>query len=91
MNISITKEEFDAIYEVLDQVETDYQAASDPDYLMTMGETIGQVNNVLRKYMKACQKVAEFKKARFYVAERNPHLRPRDIDKMTRKLIKKIK
>lgn len=91
MNISITKKEFDAINDVLDQVETDYEAASDPDYLKTMGESIGHVNNVLRKYKKACQKVAEFEQARFYVAERNPHLRPRDIDKMTRKLLKKIK
>lgn len=91
MNISITNKEFHAIYDILDQVETDYSAASDPDYLNTMGETIDHVNNVLRKYKKACQKDAEFKQARFYVAERNPHLSPREIDKMTRKLIRKIK
>ena len=93
MTITITEKEFDAIRAVLDQVETDYEAASDPDYLKTMGESIDHVNNVLRKYKSARQKANEFQQARAYVAERNRNrgLLARDIDRLTRQVIKKIK
>lgn len=93
MTITITEKEFDAIRAVLDQVETDYEAASDPDYLKTMGESIDHVNNVLRKYKAARQKANEFQHARAYVAERNRNrgLLARDIDRLTRQVIKKIK
>lgn len=93
MTITITEKEFDAIRAVLDQVETDYEAASDPDYLKTMGESIDHVNNVLRKYKAAQVKAREFQQVRAYVAERNRNrgLRARDIDKLTRQVIKKTK
>lgn len=93
MTITVTEKEYNAIYEVLNQVETDYEAASDKKYLESMSETIDLVNNVLDKYKKARFKAAEFKQVRAYVAERNRNrcLRPRDIDKMARQLLKKIK
>ena len=93
MTITITEKEFDAIRAVLDQVETDYEAASDPDYLKTMGESIDHVNNVLQKYKAARQKANEFQQARAYIAERNRNrgLLARDIDRLTRQVIKKIK
>ena len=56
MTITITEKEFDAIRAVLDQVETDYEAASDPDYLKTMGESIDHVNNVLISQKKGGEK-----------------------------------
>ena len=93
MTITITSKEFDAINEVLDQVRTDYEAASNEEYLESMGETMSLVRNVLEKYRKARQKAAEFQMARAYVAERNRNkgLRPRDIDKLTRQLLRKVK
>lgn len=91
MTITITRKEYDAISSVLDQVKTDYEAASDQDYLKTMGESIEQVYKVLRKYQAALRKANEFKSIRAYVAERNRGLRARDIDKLTRQVIKKIK
>lgn len=92
MTITVTEKEYNAIYEVLNQVGTDYEAASDKKYLESMSETIGLVNNVLDKYKKARFKAAEFKQVRAYVAERNRNrLRPRDIDKVARQLLKKIK
>ncbi len=91
MTITITAKEYDAIYEILDQVCTDYEAASDEEYLKTTRELINLVQNVLNKYNKARQKVNEFQQARAYVSARNRNLRPRDIDKLTRRLLKKIK
>ena len=93
MTITITEKEYDAISAVLDQVVTDYEAASDQDYLKTMGEAIGHVYKVLRKYQVARREANEFKQVRAYVAERNRNrgLRARDIDKLTRQEIKKIK
>jgi len=93
MTITITAKEYDAINEVLDQVRTDYEAATNEEYLESMGETMSLVRNVLEKYRKARQKAADFQMARAYVAERNRNkgLRPRDIDKLTRQLLRNIK
>lgn len=93
MTITITEKEYDAISEVLDQVCTDYEAAFDEEYIQSMTVTIDLVQNVIRKYKKARQRANEFQQARAYVAEhnRNRGLRPRDIDRMTRQVLKKIK
>lgn len=93
MTITITAKEYDAICEVLDQVETDYEASSDEEYIESMGKTIDLVRNVITKYKKARQKAADFQMARAYVAERNRNkgLRPRDIDRLTRQVLRKIK
>lgn len=93
MTITITEKEFDAIRAVLDQVETDYEASSDPDYLKTMGEFIDHVKNVLRKYKAARVKAREFQRLRAIVAEktRGRCVLARDIDKLTRQWIKEIK
>ena len=45
--------------QVLDQVCTDYAAASDEDYLRDMGENIKRVSDVIEKYRKACSKAKE--------------------------------
>ena len=93
MTITITEKEYDAINEVLDQVRTDYEAASNEEYLQSMGETMSHVRNVLEKYKKARKKAVDFQMARAYVAERNRNkgMRPRDIDRLTRQLLRKIK
>lgn len=93
MTITITEKEYNAIHAVLDQVETSYEGASDPDYLKTMGESISLVYSVIRKYKKARGKANYFQSVRAEVSRhnRNRGLRPRDIDKLTRKVIKKIK
>lgn len=93
MTITITEKEFDAISEVLNQVETDYEAASNEEYLQSMGEMIDHVRNVLEKYKKARQKAAEFQHVRAYVSERNRNrnLRPRDIDRLARQVLRKVK
>ena len=93
MTITITEKEYEAISQVLDQVCTDYEAASDEDYPESMGESIKLVNNVIAKYRAARVKANEFQQARAYVSNhnRNRGLRPRDIDKITRQFMKKLK
>lgn len=93
MTITITEKEYDAICAVLDQVTTDYEAASDEIYLKTMGDNIGLVNNVIKKYQRARYKAKEFQSIRAFVAEKNRGrcVLARDIDKMARNLIKKLK
>lgn len=92
MNITITEKEFEAINEVLDQVCTDYEAASNVEYIESMGKTIDIVRNVLMKYKSARQKTREYQQVRAYVAERNRkrNLRARDIDKLARELLRKM-
>ena len=91
MLINITEKEFYAIIEILDQVMTDYEAASDTDYLKKTEEAMKLIDNIIRKYKSARQKNEEFKQIRSYVAARNRGLRSRDVDKLTRILIKKIR
>lgn len=91
MTITITDKEFDAISAVLDQVSTDYEAATDEEYLAMMDANIDLVQNVLDKYKKAKRKARDFQSVRAYVAEKQRgKLRPRDIDKLARKLQKKM-
>lgn len=64
MTISITEKEYIAITQVLDQVTTDYEAASDEDYLTSMLETIRLVDNVLKKYRKSQMKARILRQVR---------------------------
>lgn len=91
MTITITEKEYIAISAVLDQVCTDYEAASNEEYLKSMGENIKLVNDVIKKYRAARVKANEFQSVRAYVSKRNRNLRPRDIDKLTRKVMKKMR
>ena len=92
MTITITEKEFEALNEVIDQVCTDYEAASNEEYLESMGKSIDLVRNVLMKYKSARQKAREYQQVRAYVAEknRNRNLRARDIDKLARKVLRKM-
>ena len=91
MTITITDKEFDAINAVLEQVVTDYEAATSEEYIAEMGANIDLMQNVLDKYRKAMRKARDFQSVRAYVAEKQRgKLRPRDIDKLARKLQKKM-
>lgn len=93
MTITITEKEYIAITQVLDQVNTDYEAASDENYLKTMGESINLVNNVIDKYRKARYKANTFQQIRAEVSRhnRNRCVLAKDIDKMARKIMKQLK
>ena len=91
MTITINEKEYEAITQVLDQVCTDYEAASDEAYLIDMGENIKRVNDVIEKYRKARSEANQFQYYRAIVSKKNRNLRPRDIDTLTRRWIKNMK
>lgn len=93
MTITVTEKEYDALHTVLEDTRSNYEAASDESYLKSREEAMNLIENLIEKYRKARYKAEEFKQVRAYVAERNRNrcFRPRDIDKMARQLLKKIK
>lgn len=93
MTITVTEKEYEAICQVLDQVRTDYEAASDEKYLKTMGENMDLVNNVIDKYRKARYKANTFQQIRAEVSRHNRGrcVLAKDIDKMARKIMKQLK
>jgi hypothetical protein len=53
MNISITKEEFDAIYFALGQVESDLESSEDDEFNMPAKQSIKAIYRFCEKYKKA--------------------------------------
>lgn len=90
MTITITANEYDAIESVMEQVRSDYEAATDQDYINYMRHRLVLVQDVLNKYRTAKRKALEFQQVRAYVASRNrtKGLTAREIDKLARKLYK---
>lgn len=93
MKVNITEEEYNAINEVVNQASTDYECASEENYLISMDKAINLVRNVLLKYRKSREQSEEFKQIRASVAERyrGKGLRSRDIDSLARQVLKAIK
>lgn len=93
MTITITEKEYEAITQVLGQVCADYEAASNEECLEVMGENIKLVNNVIEKYRKARYKANTLQQIRAEVSRhnRNRCVLAKDIDKMARKKMKKLK
>lgn len=92
MTITITEKEYFAISQILDQACTDYEAASDEQYLNTMAANINLVNKVISKYREAKKRASDFRLARACVREKsNGRLSEKDIDKAARILVRKIR
>ena len=92
MTITISEKEYNAVAFALTQVETEVEAASDEQFIAEAGECCAALYNIMNKYKKARAKAIEFQYVRAEVARRNRKagLRPRDIDKLTRQVIKKM-
>ena len=92
MTITITEKEYDAISFAIGQVEGAAEAATDEEYLADAEVHLEALYAVMDKYKKARQKANEFQYVRAEVARRNRNkgLRPRDIDKLTRQVIKRM-
>ncbi|MBQ7462443.1 MAG: hypothetical protein IJS63_09365 [Bacteroidaceae bacterium] len=92
MTITVTEKEYDAISFAIGQIETSVEAATDEEYLADAEVNLNALYSVMGKYKKARQKANEFQYIRAEVARRacNRGLRPRDIDKLTRQLIKRM-
>lgn len=93
MTITITEKEYNAIHFAINQIECEIEAGSDESFLENANEELRGLYSVVEKYKKARIKANEFQQVRAYVSEknRNRHLLARDIDRMARKVLRKIK
>lgn len=93
MTITITEKEYDAISFALGQLQSEIEAASDEGFLDMAEKATEEIYKVQEKYRKARMKANYFQSVRAEVSRynRNRGLRARDIDKITRQVIKKIK
>ena len=69
MNISISKEEYDAIVFASNQIETEIEGA-DEDYAQEAGKQLNALYNVQQKYMRARGKQFLIKDLKKIVAEK---------------------
>lgn len=90
MTITITEKEYAAMKDVFDQVRTDYQGASNEEYLEKMGESLDLVRDVLDKYVKARARANEFNILRGIISKKYHGMQPRDIDRLTRLCLKRV-
>ena len=90
MTITITEKEFKAIAAIQDQVMTDYEAASDENYLATMGVELDLVSSVLTKWLKARKRAETLKviKAVIRQEKREAGEPIGNIDKLARRILK---
>lgn len=91
MTITINEKEYDAISFAICQVENELESATDEEYVEEAKAYISALYDIMDKYKKAWEKAKYFQMVRAEVSKRNRHLRPRDIDKITRQIIKQNK
>ena len=93
MTITITQEEYEAISFATTQIETEIEGASDEAFIEDASKAQSALYRIMEKYKKARYKAREFQEVRAVVAERNRGRcpRPRDIDALARKVLRKIK
>jgi len=93
MTITVTEKEYEAISFALNQVESELEAATNDEYITEAETHVKALYDVMEKYKNARHKANYFQMVRAEVSRRNRNrgLRPRDIDALTRKLIKRIK
>lgn len=90
MNISITEKEFDAICFAINQVETEIEAA-DEEFANDAGVYLDHLHGLCKKYKTAREKANNLKLAKGYIMLQRKDLSKSDVEKMARKLIKKVK
>lgn len=93
MTITITQVEYEAISFAINQIESEVEAASNKAFIKDANNAQSALYNIMEKYKKARYKASEFQEVRAIVAERNRErcLRPRDIDALARKVLRKIR
>lgn len=92
MTITMTEKEYNAVAFALDQIGTVVEAATNEEYIKDAEEASISLYSIMEKYKKARFKANEFQQVRAYVASknRNSGLRAKDIDKLTRLVMKKM-
>ena len=89
MNISISKEEYDAIVFASIQIETEIEAASE-EYAQEAGKYLNALYNVQQKYKRAREKQFLIKDLKKIVAENNSGASERYINFIARGVARKL-
>ena len=90
MTISITEKEFKALRFAITQIGREVEAANE-DFARDASEAIEALHSISTKYLKKREEANFFQAVRAEVSKHNRYLRPRDIDKLARKLLKEKK
>lgn len=91
MNISITKNEFDAILFAIDQIESALESSENEGWSEEAYQCVKSLYGVCNKFKRSKSKCEEFNEAKRYVRSKNPYLNQRELDKMARAVMKKAK
>lgn len=91
MTITITEKEYKAISFAIDKIEEDVGEGTNEEFAAEATKHQAALNNIMKKYKKAREKSLYFQMIRAEISKHNRHLRPKDIDKLTRKYIIKMK
>lgn len=92
MTITITEKEYNALCLAMTQMQTQLEGASDQNDINDISEALDDLNSIRKKYQKARRSANEFQSVRASIAERyKGKLLPRQIDALTRKVIKNMK
>ena len=90
MTVTITEKEFKALHFAITQIETAMEAA-DEDYTQEATIVLHDLYSISAKYLKKREDAMFFQSVRMEVSRHNRNMRPRDIDALTRRLVKKLK
>ena len=92
MTITVTEKKSMSHIVCAEPSGAELEAATDEGYIAAAETHIKALYDVMEKYKKAREKANYFQMVRAEVSRRNRNrgLRPRDIDALTRKLIKKM-
>lgn len=90
MNISITKEEFEAIIFCKEQVVSQVEATSEEDFVNEANEELEKIYSFEKKYYKAVQKHNNLLDAKQAVKKLYPELHGRMADRLVKLTAKQL-
>lgn len=90
MNVSITKEEFEAIMFCKEQVVSQVEATSDEDFVNEANEAFDKIYSFEKKYYKAVQKHNNLLDAKQAVKKLHPELHGRMADRLVKLTAKQL-
>lgn len=92
MTLTISENEYKAINFAVNQIQTEIEGASDKVFLEDANKHQSALYHIMVKYKKARKKANNFHSIRKVIVKKTQgwNLKARDIDSMTRKVLKKM-
>ena len=90
MNVSITKEEFEAIIFCQEQVVSQVEGASDSNFANEVNEAFENLDSFMKKYYKAVKKHNNLQDAKAAVKVMHPELHGKMKDRLVKLVAKQL-